>query len=222
MDFKCVTPTWHEIQELAKATAGKVAAYGKPDVIVGIARGGVVPARLLCDYLYVKDLATLKVDHWGITASKDGKARLSQGLSLDLRGKSVLLVDDVTDTGDSISIAKKHVESLSPREVKTATLYKLTNSKFTPDFFALEREWTWIIFPWNRTEDLINLTGKILENGKKPGLAEVKSAFKERFGLDLEQREIADIIMQADHLNKLREKESKQGTGGGASAGVQE
>lgn len=150
------------------------------------------------------------MDHWGITATKDGKARLSQGLNADLSGKFVLIVDDITDTGESMVIAKKHVEEFSPQEVKTATLYHLTTSKFKPDFFAIEKDWDWIIFPWVRIEDLINLTGKILEDGKKRGIGEIKSAFKERFDLDLDEREIADIVVRADHLNKLREKEQKK------------
>ncbi|MDP7207114.1 MAG: phosphoribosyltransferase, partial [Candidatus Bathyarchaeota archaeon] len=61
---------WYRFQLLAEKTARKVVDSGyKPDIIVGLARGGWVLSRVLCDYLGVKDLVSLKVEHWGVTAT---------------------------------------------------------------------------------------------------------------------------------------------------------
>ena len=86
--------------------AHKVIESGyKPDIILGIARGGLVPARMVCDLLLRNDLLSITTQHWGI-ATNMGKARIILSLpqEADISGKRVLVVDDVADTGDSISI----------------------------------------------------------------------------------------------------------------------
>ena len=62
-------------------------------------------SRVLCDYLGVKDLVSLKIEHWGVTATPDGKAQIKYPFDIDLTGKNVLVVDDITDTGESMIIA---------------------------------------------------------------------------------------------------------------------
>jgi hypothetical protein len=110
----------------------------------------------------VKDLLSLKVEHWGITASPNGEARLKYPLTVDLSGKKVLVVDDITDTGESMRKSIEHVKSLSPAETRTATLRHIKGSRFVPDYFAEEIGWRWVIFPWNYVEDLCNLIPKAL------------------------------------------------------------
>ena len=120
-EILCITPSWDDMAKYAKKTAEKIILNNyRPDYIIAIARGGVVPARLLCDHLYIKSFLSIKVDHWGVTATADGKAKLSQGLDLSLEGKKVLLVDDITDTGQSIELARDHILKLKPKfkEVK--------------------------------------------------------------------------------------------------------
>jgi hypoxanthine phosphoribosyltransferase len=201
--FKCETPTWQQIHDLAYKTAEKIKKSGYvPDVIIGIARGGLVPSRLIADFLHVKELVTIKADHWGITATKDGKARISYGLNMNLTGKRVLLVDDITDTGQSIELSKRHVREKNPADVKTATLYHLINSEYVPDFFGLEREWAWMIFPWNHREDMVNITRKIMNKGKKE-LEQIKKELHTNFNLKAELDDIKEILAHIDYLETI-------------------
>jgi hypoxanthine phosphoribosyltransferase len=56
--------------QAGKTLALKIKKSGfKPDLTIGIVRGGLVPARVVCDFLLQKDLAAIKVDHWGIAAT---------------------------------------------------------------------------------------------------------------------------------------------------------
>lgn len=169
-EIKCTFPSWEKIHDECKKVAKQVVKSGyKPDVVVALSRGGFIPARTICDLLVIKDLISIKVDHWGITATKDGKARLRYPVDADLAGKKALIVDDITDTGESLSLATKWIrENLKPQEIRTATIYHITHSKFTPDYAAEyipKENWVWVVWPWNFVEDMCNLLPKII-NGR--------------------------------------------------------
>ena len=202
--IKCITPTWEDMQKYANITANKIKKSDfHPDVIIGLSRGGLVPARMFCDLLHIKNCYTIKVDHWGLTATKDGQAKLSQELNMDLTGKKVLIVDDITDTGQSMELAKNHILSKNPTQLMTATLIHLSNSKYIPDFFGIEREWAWIIFPWNYKEDLVNLIKKISEF-KTLSNKEIKDKLFEYNDLNIPIEDIEDVIEHINYLEKLK------------------
>ena len=68
--------------------AQKILSQGfKPDVVVGVARGGVVPARILVDLLEAKMIAFMQVERYtGIAAAKD-EPTLKQALAASHRGQ---------------------------------------------------------------------------------------------------------------------------------------
>ena len=203
--INCIISSWDEIYKIAKSTADKIKESGfHPDIIVAIARGGLVPARLLSDFLHVKDLISLKADHWGVTAAKDGQARISYGINSDLRGKKVLVVDDITDTGQSMMLSVEHVNALNPQEVRTAALYHLVDSKFKPDFYGYERDWAWIIFPWNYREDLVNLINKVANKEEREGKShdEIKADLKSYFNIETEISELKELMEHISYLEK--------------------
>ncbi len=136
---KCRRASWPEVERWADGVASKVRAAGPaPETLVGLTRGGWVPARLIGDRLGVHRLVSLRVQHWGVTASRDGEARLTEGLSGPVEGASVLVVDDITDTGESLRLARAHVEAAGPRSVRTAAFVHIAHSTFVPEYFAEE------------------------------------------------------------------------------------
>ena len=202
--FECVVPSWEDMQNYAKKTAELIKkSRFHPDMIIGLSRGGLVPSRLLADFLHIKNVLAIKVDHWGITAAKDGKAKISHGLDKDLSGRKVLIVDDITDTGQSMELALQHIKSLNPLEVKTATLIHLTNSKYTPDFYGHEREWAWIIFPWNYTEDMVNLIKKVAADEEKVA-GDIRKKLKLNFNVDIGLKEVEGILEHMEFLEKVK------------------
>ena len=129
---------WNELQVEIKALAAKV-DFG-PDSIVGIVRGGLVPARLLSTELRVKEMYALTVKKVG-----DERKVMSEILE-DLHGKKILLVEDMLETGKSLIVAKKYLGSKGA-EVKTACLYTMPHSEIVPDF-SLEQVNEVQHFPW--------------------------------------------------------------------------
>ena len=186
---------WDLFNKLARAVANKIieSSY-QPDIIVGLARGGWVLSRVLCDYLGVKDLISLKVEHWGLTATQDGKAQIKYPFDIDLTGRKVLVVDDITDTGESMMVAVDFIKEKNPDEIRTAALRHIKSSKFTPDYYGDVIEWKWVIFPWNYTEDMCNIIPKAAEGTKSS--AEVKARLKSMFNVDLDEKSIDEILIE--------------------------
>jgi hypothetical protein len=193
--FDCWLPKWEELYELVKEIATKIKKDNyQPDMVIALSRGGFVPARLICDFMIIKDLISVKVDHWGITATKNGKAHLKYPISADLSGKKTLIVDDITDTGESMMIAKEFAEKLNPRETRTATIFHIKTSKFLPDYCGKEIDWIWVIWPWNYFEDMCNITPKVLDEKLGHSVKEIKEYLRERFKISLPENEIIEIM----------------------------
>jgi len=161
--FHCELVPWRRVASLTRRLAQHIAAAGfVPDVIVAIARGGYVPARLLADYLDVMDLVSLRIEHYTAGARKRRRARVVQPLNIALAGRRVLIVDDVADTGDTFVLARAHVAARRPAAVLTAALHYKSGSVFEPDFYA-ERltSWRWINYPWARIEDIAGFIARL-------------------------------------------------------------
>ena len=199
--FECEVMSWELFYSLSKKVAGKIIDSGyKADIIVGLARGGWVLSRVLCDFLVVKDLLSLKVEHWGITATPDGKAQIKYPFDEDLTGLKVLVVDDITDTGQSMIVATDYVKTKNPLEIRTATLRHIKDSEFTPDYYGDRVPWLWYIFPWNYTEDMCNIVPKLA--AKADSIQEVKRLLKEYNNIDLEEAEIVRVLDEAKRRAK--------------------
>ena len=154
--LRCEIISWHRMYQLTNRLALKIKQTGfKPDLMVAIARGGYVPARILCDFLIITNLTDMRVEHYGAGAQRKKHAALTVPLKIDVHGKKVLIVDDITDTGDTLEIAENHITELGAEMVRTAILIHKKQSPVVPDFYAKKIiKNRWIIYPWAVTEDL--------------------------------------------------------------------
>jgi len=185
----CKILSLNDVYELSRKTAMKIIESGyKPDMIIGLARGGWFTARIISDYLNVDDLVSIKIEHWGTTAKISlPEARLKHPFEIDLKDKKVLLVDDITDTGESLILAKNVTSKLNPIELKTAVMQYMTSSKIKPDYYAeVVDKWIWMIYPWNWIDDFANFSLTILKAypEKYFGLEELRKLIKKYFNVD--------------------------------------
>ena len=196
--------SWDEIVSWSKQLADKVKNSGyKPDIIIAVARGGYVPARLICDFLGIENLVSVQSQHWTEAAKMAEKAVLKFGYKLDLKDYNALLVDDIVDTGESLLLARDYIlKEWKPKNLKIAVLQWISPvAKFKPDYYVLEvKEWVWFMYPWTRLEDVTQFIKRMLsEEGKvkrKWMLAEIASKFMEWYGQD-----VGDYLVYA--LEKL-------------------
>lgn len=193
---RCRLTAWADVDRWADTLAERVRSSGRlPGTIVGLTRGGWVPARLVADRLGVKRMLPIRARHWGVTATPDGKAELTEGLSSPVQDEEVLVVDDITDTGESLELATAHVREAHPRRVESACFLHIAHSRFVPDYYAEEiprDAWVWVVFPWNYWEDLATLSRRAA--GDAGGAAEAHRVLAERCGLNVPVEDVARAL----------------------------
>ena len=159
-DFEA--PTWNQIYAMLLRQAQKIRQSNfKPNIIVGVKRGGWIPARVLSDLLEISDLATLGVEFYlGVTKTRKEPV-LTKSVSGVVAGNNALVVDDVADSGKSRQLVKEHILQQGAREVRIATLYCKPFSVTKPEYYESETR-GWVVFPWD-TKEIIR---KIVEKHK--------------------------------------------------------
>lgn len=176
---KFEVPAWNRIYTMLLMQAEKIRQSGfKPDVIVGVTRGGWVPARVLSDFLEVPDVVTVRVEFYVGVAETRNEPVLIQGVSASVAGKKALLVDDIADTGKSLVLAREHILQQGAAEVRIATLYRKPWSAITPDYYEIEAS-CWVVFPWEIKETI----RKIVEKYGEKNAVDVETAKLVKAGL---------------------------------------
>lgn len=131
------------------------------DFVIAIARGGVLPARLMCDFLNIHRLTSIQIKHYQKGAKQMEEAEIIDPVRVDIKGNNVLLVDDVNDSGETLKAALDHVESLEPELVKTAVLHEKSHTILESDFTGERlKKWKWLIYQWAATEDVLEFLNK--------------------------------------------------------------
>jgi len=153
-------PSWDQIYKLLLNLASTVRKTGfKPEIIIGVSRGGWPPARVMSDLLENPKLANVAAEFYIGVAETKGKPVITQPVSVSVKGKEVLVVDDVADTGESLRLVRSYLEEEGATEVKTATIYYKPWSVIIPDYYKKETR-SWIIFPWERKETVRKIVEK--------------------------------------------------------------
>jgi len=159
-------PTWEQIYESLLNLADRVRkANFKPDVIVGVSRGGWPPARIISDLLENPELANVKAEFYLGVAKTKGEAVITQPVSTSVKGKRVLVVDEVADTGKSLRLVQSHLKEQGATEVKILTIYYKPWSVVVPDWYGKETS-RWIVFPWERKETVRQILKQYKSQGK--------------------------------------------------------
>ena len=158
-------PSWEQIYEELLHLANRIRENNfKADVIVSVSRGGWPPARIMSDLLENPELANVRAEFYLGVAKTKGDPVITQPVSTSVKGKKVLIVDEVADTGKSLRLVKSHLEEQGATEVKTMTIYYKPWSIIVPDWYAKETS-RWLVFPWERKETV----RKVLEEYKNQG-----------------------------------------------------
>jgi len=147
-------PTWEQIYKSLLNLADSVRrANFKPDVIVGVSRGGWPPARIMSDLLENPEVANVKAEFYLGVAKTKGEPMITQPVSTSVANKKVLIVDEVADTGNSLRVVQSHLKERGATEVRILTIYYKPLSVVIPDWYEKETS-RWIIFPWERKENV--------------------------------------------------------------------
>jgi len=124
----------------------------KPDCIVGLLRGGIVPARIFSDYFNVLiDFFALDVKLYNGINDKNDEVKI-KFFDGDVKGKNILIVDDILDSGKTMEAVLSYFY-LKGEKVTTATVFWKEAAKSKPDYYAeVAKKDEWIVFPYEMAE----------------------------------------------------------------------
>lgn len=139
--------SWEMFGELCRALAMRVAREYEPEMVVGIARAGVIPGAILASLLRL-DFHSMKISR------REGGERVRERPAIlsaapqQAEGKRVILIDEITTSGDTLRLGLAALRDVGPSEIRTATAF-VRPMGYKPDYWALETGAT-VIFPWDR------------------------------------------------------------------------
>ncbi|MFL5448517.1 MAG: phosphoribosyltransferase [Gemmatimonadales bacterium] len=133
---------WPFFGELCRALALRVAREYQPEIVLGIAKAGVIPGVVVASILQC-DFTSMVVTR----KDADSQPILVSGPPPSIKGRRVLVVDETCDTGSTMKLALSEVRARKPSEVRSAVSFK--TGDYAPDFHAFETD-NFIILPWDR------------------------------------------------------------------------
>jgi hypoxanthine phosphoribosyltransferase len=139
--------SWELFGELCRALALRVYRDYDPDIVVGIATAGVIPAAVIADILQI-DFYSMKISRRAEGRQVSDAPMLLSTAPVQAAGQHVLLVDEITTSGDTMRIALAALRDVVPAEIRTATCFCRPGG-YTPDYHALATD-DLIVFPWDR------------------------------------------------------------------------
>ncbi|MEN8040286.1 MAG: phosphoribosyltransferase [Actinomycetota bacterium] len=149
--------TWPGYGVGVRELARQIADDGfEPDVILGIARGGLIPAGSLGYALSVKNCYIMNVEYYtDVDERLDVPVILPPYLEMvDLKHSDILIVDDVADTGHTLQKVYEFVAD-NVGEVKAAVLYEKPHSVINCEY-VWKRTDKWINFPWSSEPPIVD------------------------------------------------------------------
>ncbi|MGC0314883.1 phosphoribosyltransferase [Kitasatospora acidiphila] len=149
---------WEDIGAATRALAEQAEAAGVPQVVVGIVRGGMIPAVWLAHRLGIRDVRSVEVTHTtsdGVNAAKTRLPTTRNTASLgDLAGLDVLLVDDIAGSGATLAHTVDMLRDFGVARLRTAVVAvnranwaREAEPESVIDYIASLND-TWIVFPW--------------------------------------------------------------------------
>lgn len=164
MAVQYLSVTWDEFHSLNLLLAGQILKSHTPiDEIVAIARGGLAVGLVLTDFLQ-KPISTITIQSY-TDIKKQGKLRITGKLGKAIKGKHILLADDIADSGKTFTRAIQYLRAFHPAHITTAAVFYKPHSLFRPDFFAKQTD-RWILLPHEVTEWITTFTTMMTKEGK--------------------------------------------------------
>jgi len=141
--------TWEEVDRLVRVLADQLAGRHY-DVMLAITRGGMVPAGMLAYRLRLRDIVVAAVEYYD-DAGQPGPHPTFLQFPADplLRGREVLVVDEVWDSGTTIHAVTERVRQAGGHPTTAVLHYKPAHSVVPgrPDVHAVETD-RWVVYPF--------------------------------------------------------------------------
>lgn len=154
---------WNRYFKLVNNLVDQILDRGeKYDRIVGITRCGLVLGHILSDMLDLPISMFVMKSYTNF--NKQDEVKITEELPADIKGKRILLVDGLSDTGQTFVKALEYLKEKEPAKITTAAVFYKPHSVYKPDFYAFETP-KWVLFPYEFTENATLLKKKVEKEG---------------------------------------------------------
>ena len=160
--------SWERFEALVRLLSEHVAGF-EPQIILGIARGGLFPATMM-SYILRREMYPIRLTRRVDDTVVRERPTWLVGPPDKVTGRRVLIVDEIADSGRTIAMAAGEVRRMGASHVRTATLFAHTWADPRPDFVALTSD-ALILNPWDR---------EVLLNGQWTTHPELAAALRDR------------------------------------------
>jgi uncharacterized protein len=144
--------SWELFGELSRVLALRVAREYEPELVLGIATAGVIPGAIVAAMLRV-EFASIKISRREGGEIVRERPQILTAAPTQAAGKRVLLVDELSSSGETMRLALAATREVGAADIRTATSF-VRPGGYRPDYSSLETS-ALIVFPWDR---------KIVEN----------------------------------------------------------
>jgi len=162
----------------------------KPNCIVTPARGGFFPTRYYSDFSGIHEIYTIRLEYYIDVNKREKEPRILQDLPpISLKGKRVILIEDVADSGNSLRTAVDCIKKHDPDDLKVGVLYLKPWSSFKPDYHVRETD-AWVLFDWEQREIAEGILNK--EEMKRLSPSQKRKVLEDLYI----QKEIIDLLFE--------------------------
>lgn len=153
---KQANPSWSDIHSRCKQIASFVKNHLpiQPKIIIGIARGGLIPAVIISHYLNISGVIAA---YYSSHAGEGDKKQPNILPQVTVDNYPLLIVDDIEGSGNTLKEVTEHYKNGLPQDVDTCRVYSavlvrkhLPNAKHVSDFWAGNAQDVWVTFPWEK------------------------------------------------------------------------
>ena len=149
--------TWSEIESRCKSICDQIKDSINVSTIIGVSRGGLIPATLFAKELNVREVLSFGVKSY--PEEGDYENRIHEPIIYQdintcapqlFRGDDILIVDDVSDKGNTFKFITNYLLQMQPSmNLYTSSLYIKEDTSFKPHWWGNTLN-DWIVFPWER------------------------------------------------------------------------
>jgi hypoxanthine phosphoribosyltransferase len=151
--MKKVFLSWEDIDSSMSVIVDQIKrSTFSPTSLLCIGRGGMIPGRILSDRLSITEISIIDAKMYTGIGTRTDVPKIGS-VSLNVRHKNVILVDDIVDTGITMDAVYEKVNQQGPVNIKAATVVVKEHVKRLPSYFDRKaKEDEWIVFPWESEE----------------------------------------------------------------------
>lgn len=142
MATKYMTISWDQLHKDARTLSERLSSFNFKGII-GITRGGLIPAGIIARELEIRLIDTVSIVTYD--EEKQGDLKIIKHPSVTQDGEGFLIIDDLVDSG----VTAKAIRKLLPKAYFACLYAKPAGKEFTDEFIMEVQQDIWILFPWD-------------------------------------------------------------------------